>query len=257
MLEPILEDTRRRIDRLPPLDVLRERARTASPVRGFAGALAGPGLSVVAEVKRRSPSRGELASDLDPVERAGRYAAGGAAAISVLTEPHHFSGSDDDLVGARKASGIPVLRKDFTLDERQIWEARAIGADAVLLIVAVLDDERLTALLGAAAEAGIDALVEVHSTQEAERALEAGAEIVGVNNRDLGTFEVDLATSERIAPMLEGVPVRVAESGIFDASDGRRMADAGFDAVLVGEALVRAADPEALIRSLRGDVTDG
>ena len=171
----------------------------------------------------------------------------------MLTEPHHFSGSDDDLVRARKAAGIPVLRKDFTLDPRQIWEARAIGADAILLIVAVLDQEELSALLETADEAGVDALVEVHDQAEAERALEAGAVIVGVNNRDLTTFEVDLATAERIAPMLEGVRVRVAESGIFDAADARRMEDAGFDAVLVGEALVRADDPGRLIRSLRGD----
>lgn len=252
MLEPILEDTRRRIERLPPVDVLRERARTAPPVRGFGGALAGPGLSVIAEVKRRSPSRGELAADLDPADRAGRYAAGGASAISVLTEPDHFSGSDEDLVRARKAAGIPILRKDFTLDPRQIWEARAIGADAILLIVAALDQDVLVELLGTAEEVGLDVLVEVHDEDEAERALDAGAVIVGVNNRDLTTFDVDLATAERIAPMLEGVRVRVAESGIFDGSDARRMEAVGFDAVLVGEALVRADDPEGLIRSLRG-----
>jgi indole-3-glycerol phosphate synthase len=208
-------------------------------------------MSVIAEVKRRSPSRGDLAPDLDPAIQAGRYAAGGAAAISVLTEPEFFGGSAGDLTTVVRKTGIPVLRKDFILDESQIWEARSWGASAVLLIVAALDDAQLTDLIGSAAEVGLDALVEVHDTEEARRAVDAGAEIVGVNNRDLRDFSVDLATAEKVAPLLADVEVTVAESGIFVGADAKRMAAAGYDAVLVGEALVKAEDPAALIEELR------
>lgn len=249
MLERILESTRQRIETLPPERELRARAVDAPPVRDVAGGLLTPGLSVIAEVKRRSPSRGDLDPELDPAGQARRYAAGGAAAVSVLTEPEFFSGSDADLAAVRAAVPIPVLRKDFTLDPRQIWEARAIGADAVLLIVAALADDELRRLHDAAGEAGLAALVEVHDEAETERALACGAAIVGVNNRNLSTFEVDLATAERLAPMLAGVPIRVAESGIFTEDDAGRMAAAGYHAALVGESLVRAADPAGLIRS--------
>ncbi len=249
MLERILESTRQRIETLPPERELRARAVDAPPVRDVAGGLLATGLSVIAEVKRRSPSRGDLDPGLDPAGQARRYAAGGAAAVSVLTEPEFFSGSDADLEAVRAAVPIPVLRKDFTLDSRQIWEARAIGADAVLLIVAALADDEIRRLHDTAGEAGLAALVEVHDEAETERALAAGAGVVGVNNRNLSTFEVDLATAERIAPMLADVPVRVAESGIFTEDDAGRMAAAGYHAALVGESLVRAADPAALIRS--------
>lgn len=249
MLERILAATRERIGALPPEPELRARAADASPVRDLVSALTVDGLSVIAEVKRRSPSRGDLDPGLDPSHQAGLYAEGGAAAVSVLTEPDFFSGSDDDLRAVRATVPVPVLRKDFTLDARQVWEARAIGADAVLLIVAALDDDDLRRLQDAAREAGLAALVEVHDEAEAERALAAGARIVGVNNRDLATFDVDLATAERIGPMLSDVPVRVGESGVFTAADAARMAAAGYHAVLVGESLVRAEDPASLIRS--------
>jgi indole-3-glycerol phosphate synthase len=251
MLEPILETTRRRIDDLPDLADLRRRAGERTPARNLAGALTAGGLQVVAEIKRRSPSAGALAPGLDPVAQAVAYERGGAAAISVLTEPDHFAGSLDDLVAVRDAVAIPVLRKDFTLSPSQIWEARASGADAVLLIVAALSDDLLDELLEVAADAGVAAIVEVHTVAEAETAVAAGARIVGVNNRDLTSFHTDLAVSERVAPLLSGVEVRIAESGVSDPEGAARMAAAGFHAVLVGEALVRAADPGALVASLR------
>ncbi len=220
-------------------------------VRSLAAALAAPGLTVIAEVKRRSPSAGELAPDLDPAGQAAAYQRGGAGAVSVLTEPDFFSGSLDDLAAVREEVTIPVLRKDFIVDAAQIWESRSAGADAVLLIVAVLSDAELSQFIEVAADAGLDALVEVHSPLEASRAEAAGARIVGVNNRDLATFAVDLATAERLAPLISGIPIRVAESGISGAADARRMADAGYQAVLVGEALVRANDPAALVAGMR------
>jgi indole-3-glycerol phosphate synthase len=178
------------------------------------------------------------------------YKAGGAAAVSVLTEPEFFGGTVEDLIGIRHAVDLPILRKDFVLDPLQIWEARAIGADAVLLIVAALTDADLAMLMKTASSAGVDPLVEVHTLEEAKRAVAAGAPAVGVNNRDLHTFAVDLSVAERLSDLIEEVPVRVAESGIFTAADARRMKDSGYQAVLVGEALVRATDPAPLIREL-------
>lgn len=249
MLEPIVETTRRRIADLRPAD-LRARAQDAPPTRPFAAALTADRLTVIAEFKRRSPSRGVLVTDVTPETRARQYEEGGAAAISVLTEPDHFDGSDDDLRAVKDATAIPVLRKDFTLDESQIFEARAIGADAILLIVAILTDDQLAHLHGVATTLGLAAVVEVHTDAEAERALAVEPHIVGVNNRDLRTFDVDLATAERIATMLDDVPVTVGESGIFTADDARRMRSAGYDSVLVGESLVKSGDPAAAIREL-------
>ena len=223
------------------------------PARDFLAALSGPGLSVIAEVKRASPSRGLIDADLDPVALAGEYGRGGAAAISVLTEPRFFRGSLDDLSNIRQAVDVPVLRKDFLLDPIQIWEARAAGADAVLLIVAALDDATLAELLSATNATGMEALVEVHSKTEVERARAAGARAVGVNNRDLKTFDIDLNTAERLAPLLEWTMVAVAESGIWTREDAGRMRAAGYDAVLVGESLVRAPDPAALIKNWQED----
>lgn len=251
MLEPILESTRQRVAAMKTVYHYRSAAQGTPAPRDFSGALAQSGLSVIAEVKRRSPSRGDLAPDLDPAQQASLYAAGGASCISVLTEPHHFGGSDEDLRAARRVCDLPVIRKDFTLDERQIWEARAIGADAVLLIVAALGQDILERLHDSACEAGLAALVEVHDESEAERALAVGARIVGVNNRDLNTFAVSLTTAERLAPMLKDVPVTVAESGVHAGPDASRMRAAGYDAVLVGESLVRSPDPTALIREFR------
>ncbi len=252
MLQPILDSVRKR---LPAVVAARPRleaaAARAPAARDFAGALAAPGLQVIAEVKRRSPSAGSLAPALDPAAQAAAYEVGGAAAMSVLTEPDHFGGSLDDLRAVREAVGLPILRKDFTLHPAQVWEARAAGADAVLLIAAVLDDRELGALLAEAQAAGLAALVEVHTAAEARRAAAAGAGLIGVNNRDLATFTVDLATAEAIAPELPPDALRVAESGIAGATDAARMAAAGYHAVLVGEALVRAADPAALVAELR------
>lgn len=252
MLDRIVAATRRRLPELQSRedDILRQAAETPPPP-SFHSALSTEGLAVIAEVKRRSPSRGNLAPDLDPATQAARYAAGGAAAVSVLTEPEFFSGSPADLTNVALATSLPVLRKDFILDPVQIWEGRALGAAAILLIVAALDDDHLHDLLQTAERAALDALVEVHTPEEAGRALAAGATIVGVNNRDLNEFTVDLATAEKIAPQLRDIPVTVAESGIFTRHDARRLADAGYDAVLVGEALVTAADPAALVADLR------
>lgn len=250
-LAPILADAERRAKKLQ-LEAVQIEAYGAPASASFEAALAAPGLSVIAEVKRRSPSRGALAETIDPADQAVKYGAGGAAAISVLTEPDHFDGSNEDLVAVRGAVDVPLLRKDFTVSEKQIWEAKGIGASAVLLIVSALDQQKLETLLDVAADVGVDALVEVHDGEEARRASDAGARIVGVNNRDLTTFEVDLARSEELRPLLEDAAIRVAESGIWTGEDARRMVDAGYEAVLVGEALVRADDPAALIGELRG-----
>ena len=253
MLDKILEATRERVAELRTRRAaVMEKAEAAASPPSFEQALTGPGLAVIAEIKRRSPSRGDLALDLDAVEQARRYAAGGAAALSVLTEPVFFAGRPEDLVAARATTGLPILRKDFVLESIQIWEARAMGASAVLLIAAALTPNELAALIDDAGRAGIDAMVEVHTTDEAKLSIDLGARIVGVNNRDLASFEVDLVSAEEIAPFLSQAAVTVAESGIGSGRDARRMQAAGYDAVLVGEALVRSADPSALIRELAG-----
>jgi indole-3-glycerol phosphate synthase len=228
-------------------------AAAAPAPRNFAGALRREDgrLAVIAEIKRRSPSKGVLAPGLDPPEVAARYAAGGAAALSVLTDGPYFDGSLDDLRAARAACPLPVLRKDFTLDPIQVYEARAAGADAVLLIVAALpDDAVLTALVSLAAELGLTALVEVDDEPGLDRALASGAGVVGVTNRDLRTFGEDLGTAERLAALIPPTVTSVAESAIRSPADARRMADAGFSAVLVGEALVRSDDPESAVRAM-------
>ena len=250
MLAPILAATQRRVASLPPVPELRAEARDLPQPRDFAAALGDPGLQVIAEIKRRSPSAGPLAPELDPASQARAYVAGGAAAISVLTEPDFFAGSLDDLAVVRRVVAVPLLRKDFTLDPRQIWEARLAGADAVLLIVAAVGN-RLGELLASAAEAGVAALVEVHADEEVALAIGAGAAIVGVNNRDLTTFQTDLGVAERAAPLLPEEVVTVAESGVSDPAAAQRMAAAGYDAILVGEALVRSAEPAQLLASLR------
>jgi indole-3-glycerol phosphate synthase len=238
-----------------PLADLLARAQVMSPTRPFGGRLAasaGGGLAVIAEVKRRSPSRGVLDADLDPAALTTEYAAGGAACVSVLTDAEFFGGSPADLDAARSACGLPILRKDFTVSEADVCDARLMGADAVLLIVAALSDEDLAALLSLAAELTLDALVEVHDEAELERALDAGAELVGVNQRDLASFEVDRDRGARLVPLIPSEVVAVAESGIRDEGDARRLADAGFQAVLVGESLVRAPDRRAAVRALAG-----
>lgn len=233
------------------VDSLVQRASACPPPRDFGAALSGPaGLAVIAEVKRRSPSRGPLAPELDPARLAKAYEAAGAACLSVLTDEEFFGGSPADLTAARGASSLPVLRKDFTVDERDVCDARLMGADAVLLIVTALDDGELARLHGLAAELGLAALVEVHDEPELERALAAGARIVGVNQRDLVTFAVDHGRAERMAPQIPDGVVRVAESGVRGPGDACRLAAAGYHAVLVGESLVTAADPGAALESL-------
>lgn len=251
MLDQILASTRRRVEevRASADEIAREAEATGVPP-SFARALSGDGLAVIAEVKRRSPSQGPLDASLDPVAQAQRYAAGGAAAVSVLTEPDFFDGSPADLM-AVAGHGITTIRKDFIIDPVQIYEARAWGASAVLLIVAALTTKELGQLIDKANGLRLTAVVEVHDAEEARQAVDSGASVVGVNNRDLGDFTVDLATSERLAPLLESVPLTVAESGIFTPADAARMAEAGYDAILVGEALVKSADPATLVRQLR------
>ncbi len=235
-----------------PVEGLVEVARRAPAPRPFRQALAQDGLSVVAELKRRSPSRGDLAVDLDPAAVATAYAAGGAACLSVLTDARFFGGSPADLAMVRHAVDLPVLRKDFTVCDADVCDARLMGADAVLLIVAALTDAELVRLRRLAGELDLAALVEVHDEDELERALDAGADLVGVNQRDLWTFEVDDERAGRLAPRIPSGVLAVAESGVRDGADAARLAGYGFDAVLVGESLVRAADREAAVRSLLG-----
>jgi indole-3-glycerol phosphate synthase len=233
--------------------LLMAEAERLPPARGFRAALrASPGVAVIAELKRRSPSKGPLAPDLVPSVLAKAYAGGGAACLSVLTDQEFFAGSADDLAEARAAVDLPVLRKDFTVCARDVGETRLMGADAVLLIVGALSAVELAEFLALARQLGLDALVEVHDEGEAELALAAGADMIGVNQRDLVTFEVDTERAVRVGASLPAEVVRVAESGIRTNDDVRRLADAGFDAVLVGEALVSAPDPGAALAALRG-----
>ncbi len=222
-----------------------------APTRGFRAALgATTELTVIAEIKRRSPSKGALHVDLDPADLARAYARGGAACLSVLTDEEFFGGSTTDLQAARAAVDLPVLRKDFTVSGHDVCDARLMGADAVLLIAAALAPDELVELHDLAAAVGLDALVEVHDESELEVALRAGATIVGVNQRDLVTFEVDHDRAARMAPAIPAGVVRVAESGVRDAADAARLAAAGYDAILVGESLVTADDPAAALRAL-------
>lgn len=234
-------------------DLLRKTALDAPPTRDFTTALrrADGRVALVGELKRRSPSKGDLAPDLDPGPTAKAYEAGGAAALSVLTDEHYFGGMVADLQAARDATMLPCLRKDFTIDEVQIYEARAIGADAILLIVAALHDDAVLADLHALAlELGLGVLVEAHDAHEVDRALGAGARIVGINSRDLATFTEDLGVATGLSALVPPEVIAVAESAIRSADDARRVAAAGFDAILVGEALVRSDDPTALVRDL-------
>jgi indole-3-glycerol phosphate synthase len=226
-----------------------ERAPWPPP---FVGALAeGAGLSIIAEIKRRSPSKGDLAPGLDPAELARDYCAGGAACLSVLTDGEFFGGSAADLSAARDATGLPILRKDFTVSPADVCDARLMGASAVLLIVAALSDEELSQLREIAHGLGLAAVVEVHDQVELERALQAGAEIVGVNQRDLRTFAVDVARAAKLRPLIPPGVLAVAESGIRTPDDARRLADAGYDAALVGESLLIAPDRAAAVAALR------
>ena len=238
--------------RTVPLEQMRQRARAAAPALDAFAALGGGDvredtLRVIAEVKRSSPSKGALAEITDPASLASSYETGGAAVISVLTEERRFGGSLADFDAVRAAVDIPLLRKDFTVDEYQIWEARAHGADLVLLIVAALDDTRLQEFLNLTHELGMNALVETHTAEEIDRAVAVGAKIIGVNVRNLKTLDVDRSVFASLASSIPASAVVVAESGVRDAADVGHYASEGANAVLVGEALVRHNDPAATI----------
>ena len=222
----------------------------AAASRGFAAALRRPGVSVIAEFKRRSPSGGELRPGASAAEIARVYADNGAAALSVLTDAAYFGGADQDLVEARAATGLPVLRKDFVIDEYQVYEARALGADAVLLIVRALTDPDLRGLLALTHRLHLDALVETHSEDEVRRALDAGARVIGVNNRDLDTLVTDVGVAPRLRPLVPAACLFVAESGVSTPEQIARLREVGADAVLVGESLLRASDPGEQLRRL-------
>ncbi|MDI2126241.1 indole-3-glycerol phosphate synthase TrpC [Yinghuangia seranimata] len=232
------------------LDEIKELAAAAPPAKDALGALRAGGVSVIAEVKRSSPSKGALAAIADPAGLAADYEAGGAAVISVLTEQRRFGGSLDDLDAVRARVDIPVLRKDFIVTSYQLWEARAHGADLALLIVAALDQNALVSLIERAKSIGLTPLVEVHDEEETERALEAGAQIIGVNARNLKTLEVDRNNFSRVAPLIPDTVVRIAESGVRGPHDLIAYANAGADAVLVGESLVTGRDPRSSVADL-------
>lgn len=232
---------------------LRDRAEDAPPTRDFIGSIhEGDAVAVIAEIKRRSPGAGEIRTDLDPLRLAPMYEAGGAAALSVLTDGEYFGGSLGDLAGVRGVVKIPVLRKDFVIDESQVYEARGAGADAILLIVRILDDERLRALRTLAEELGMAVLVEAHDGAEVERGLAAGAGLLGINNRNLQTFETRIDVTLSLAAGVPPGVVLVSESGIHTAADVRSVGEKGVDAVLVGESLLRQEDPEVGVNALVG-----
>jgi len=255
ILDEIVRDKRVELGqrrRTVPLAELERRASTSPPARDFEAALTPPagGVRLIAEVKKASPSRGVLAPTLDPVALAGTYAAHGAAAISILTDEKYFKGHLDLLGAIRAAVPAPLLRKDFLIDEYQLWESRVAGADAVLLIVSILPPALLRGLLAGAKALGMAALVEAHTAGEIEAAAEAGARIVGINNRDLGTFTTRLETTLELLPRVPPGAIVVSESGFFTADQVRRVVAAGAHAVLVGEGLVTAPDIAAKLREL-------
>jgi indole-3-glycerol phosphate synthase len=235
--------------------IAKKRARLCkarSRSHRFRSALQTDGINIIAEFKRRSPSKGMIRDGANPIEIAQAYKAGGAVAMSVLTEEDYFAGSLDDLRQVKSTVELPVLRKDFIIDEYQVYESAVVGADAILLIVAALDDESLLRLRRLAEdELGMDALVEVHTSDEMKRAAACGAKLIGVNNRDLRTFEVSLDTSLSLAPEAPGDALLISESGLNNAADLRRLHDAGYRGFLIGETLMRADDPAAALRSFQ------
>jgi indole-3-glycerol phosphate synthase len=261
VLERILESTREDLNArkrdLPPEELEYQAFAIGNggeaSERRFEAALTEPGIAVIAEFKRRSPSAGTLGRAPDLHELVGAYERGGAGALSVLTEEKHFDGTLEDLRAARTACELPILRKDFILDDYQLYEAKVAGADAVLLIVAALAPEELHSLHEGAGKLGLDVLVEVHDREELRTALSLGAELIGINNRDLRDFSVDVERTEKLMGEIPAGVTVVSESGIARAEQLVKLEAAGVDAVLVGEALMRSADPEAALRTLRGD----
>ncbi|HET9180098.1 MAG TPA: indole-3-glycerol phosphate synthase TrpC [Terriglobia bacterium] len=254
-MRTIIAARRRRVEEMragAPLETLRQAAESRSDFRDFAAALSGEVLSVIAELKKASPSRGLLRSNFRPREIAQSYQQAGASALSVLTEEEFFQGSLDDLKAARGAVRLPVLRKDFIIDEYQVYESAAAGADALLLIVAALEDKDLRHFLELSERLRVAALVEVHTAEELDRAIDSGAQVIGVNNRNLNTLEVSLETSFRLREKVPPRRLAVSESGIKSGADLERLSKAGFDAVLIGEHLMLAGDPgEELSRLLK------
>jgi indole-3-glycerol phosphate synthase len=255
VLDEIVANTRAEVARRKaavPRATLERQCGALPATRDFEGVLrsAPAAVRLIAEVKKASPSRGVLSSGLDPVALATTYATYGAHAISVLTDEKYFRGSLDDLRRVRAAVDVPLLRKDFTIDEYQLWESRAAGADAVLLIVSILEPARLTELAAAAKGLGLAALVECHTAAEVDQALAVGSRIIGLNNRDLATFETRISTTLELLPLIPLGPIVVSESGFFTAADVHRVVAAGAHAILVGEGLVRAPDIPAKIREL-------
>jgi indole-3-glycerol phosphate synthase len=249
IIDGVREDLAERQSRVP-LDELKARAAARPAALDAEAVLRGEGVSVIAEVKRSSPSKGALAAIADPAALAADYQAGGAHCISVLTEQRRFGGSLDDLAAVRAAVEVPVLRKDFMVSSYQLWEARAYGADIALLIVAALEQPALVSLVERARSLGLMPLVEVHDTEEVARALDAGATVIGVNVRNLKTLEVDRDTFARVAPSIPDSCVRIAESGVRGPHDLLAYANAGADAVLVGESLVTGGDPRTAVHDL-------
>jgi len=237
----------------PRADELEARAAAAPPPRGFREALASPDrVSLIAECKRRSPGAGPIRMDLDPVELTRGYERAGASAVSVLTDSDYFGGSGADLEAVRAGTSLPVLRKDFTIDPLHVVEARAMGADAVLLIVRILSDRMLADLHAQATRLGMSVLVEVHDRGELQRANAIGADLIGINNRDLSIFKTELATTLTLIDDVPDHALVVSESGIRGPEDVARLGDAGVDAILVGESLLKAPDPEAAARAMVG-----
>ncbi len=253
ILDRIIADKKAEVERSrrgTPRTRIEEAALAAPPARDFRAALTGRDCAIIAEVKRRSPSRGVLREGIDPVRTAAVYERRGAAAVSVLTDGPFFGGSIEDLRAVGRSAGIPVLRKDFIIDPFQIYEARAAGADSLLLIAGILDRERLRDYLGLSKSLGMTPLVEVHEQEDLDKAIDAGAEIIGINNRDLRTFRTDTGKTLEMAARIPGDRIVVSESGIAARDDIRRLMDAGVHAFLIGEALMAAPDAGKKLREL-------
>lgn len=253
ILEKIVSEKRQDVaqsKRNLPLSSLQERIVRQEIHHDFASALRGESIGIIAEVKKASPSKGVLCHDFDPVALAGTYAKAGAVAVSVLTEVNHFQGSLDYLEAIRHEVSIPLLRKDFIFDEYQVYESSAFGADAILLIVSILSQDELGSLLALCRKLGLHCLVEVHDESEVKRAIEAGAEIIGINNRDLATFNIDINTTLRLRPLVPEGLIVISESGIHNREDIKILTECGVNAVLVGEALVTSGDIPAKMEAL-------
>jgi indole-3-glycerol phosphate synthase len=255
MLDKIITDKKEEVrqrKKSVPLAALQERIAGRQAPLDFAGALRGDGTRLIAEIKRASPSKGLLCPEFDPVKLAKTYADNGAAAISVLTEEKYFQGSLDHLAAIREKVGLPLLRKDFIFDHYQVYESRAYGADALLLVVAILGQEQLEELMSVSGSIGLSCLVEVHNEAEIDRALQSNAKIIGINNRDLATFEVDINTTHRLRPLIPEGCTLVSESGIRSGEDVAEMKGWGINAILVGETLCTAEDIPSKMKELIG-----